>query len=162
MPHVLASGNIHSLAMMLCAVDVLQAYFAYDAHKSGGVTVSHLRFGPQPIASSYLVGEADYLGVHLQSYLTKYDCLSRLKPGGVLVLNATWKSAEVRGWFWGQQMIEMAAAAAAGEMAGVAHCCQSGSAALHLVTTCHTHNPDVKSTIIPSCQAAIVALFQCI
>ncbi|WIA36898.1 hypothetical protein OEZ86_008144 [Tetradesmus obliquus] len=70
-----------------------QAYFSYDAHKSGGVTVSHLRFGPKPITSSYLVGEADYLGIHLQSYLSKYDCLSRLKPGGVCVLNATWKSA---------------------------------------------------------------------
>jgi pyruvate-ferredoxin/flavodoxin oxidoreductase len=45
---------------------VLQAYFSYDAHKSGGVTVSHLRFGPKPITSSYLVGEADYLGIHLQ------------------------------------------------------------------------------------------------
>lgn len=71
-----------------------QAYFSYDAHKSGGVTVSHLRFGPEPLTSSYLVNEADYLGIHLQSYLTKYDCLSRLKPGGVLVLNATWKSIE--------------------------------------------------------------------
>lgn len=69
---------------------------SYDAHKSGGVTVSHLRFGPKPLTSSYLVNEADYLGVHLQSYLTKYDCLSRLKPGGVLVINATFKSAEVR------------------------------------------------------------------
>jgi pyruvate-ferredoxin/flavodoxin oxidoreductase len=59
------------------------------------VTVSHLRFGPEPLTSSYLVNEADYLGIHLQSYLTKYDCLSRLKPGGVLVLNATWKSIEV-------------------------------------------------------------------
>lgn len=45
---------------------ILQAYFSYDAHKSGGVTVSHLRFGPKPITSSYLVGEADYLGIHLQ------------------------------------------------------------------------------------------------
>lgn len=71
-----------------------QAYFAYDAHKSGGVTVSHLRFGPKPLTSSYLVNQADYLAVHLQSYLSKYDCISRLKPGGVLVVNATWKSAE--------------------------------------------------------------------
>jgi pyruvate-ferredoxin/flavodoxin oxidoreductase len=44
----------------------VQAYFSYDAHKSGGVTVSHLRFGPQPLTSSYLVNEADYLGIHLQ------------------------------------------------------------------------------------------------
>lgn len=43
-----------------------QAYFSYDAHKSGGVTVSHLRFGPKPLTSSYLVAAADYVGVHLQ------------------------------------------------------------------------------------------------
>lgn len=71
-----------------------QAYFSYDAHKSGGVTVSHLRFGPKPIRSSYLINQADYLGIHHQSYLLKYDCLSRLAPGGVLVLNSEWKSAE--------------------------------------------------------------------
>ncbi|KAF6254486.1 pyruvate-ferredoxin oxidoreductase [Scenedesmus sp. NREL 46B-D3] len=70
-----------------------QAYFSYDAHKSGGVTVSHLRFGPKPITSSYLVAQADYLGIHMQSYLAKYDCLSRLKPGGVLALNAPWRTA---------------------------------------------------------------------
>ena len=119
-----------------------QAYFFYDAHKSGGVTISHLRFGPNKIGSSYLIEQvrrglliavvqlclcrgvpdcqrslcapqpfsypkfitrsielnplppftapqADYVGVHLQSYMQKYDVLSKVKPGGVLVLNTT-------------------------------------------------------------------------
>ena len=48
-----------------------QAYFSYDAHKSGGVTVSHLRFGPDPISAPYLVHQAHYLGVHQAHYLGK-------------------------------------------------------------------------------------------
>jgi len=68
-----------------------QAYFSFDAHKSGGVTVSHLRFGPSPINSAYLISEADYLGIHKDNYLCKFDCLSRLAPGGVLVINTTWQ-----------------------------------------------------------------------
>ena len=48
-----------------------QAYFAYDAHKSGGVTISHLRFGPEPIGSSYEIEQADYLAVHHASYIQK-------------------------------------------------------------------------------------------
>lgn len=66
----------------------LQAYFSYDAHKSGGVTVSHLRFGPSPISAPFMVEKADYLAVHHSSYLTKYDTLAGLRPGGVLVVNA--------------------------------------------------------------------------
>lgn len=50
---------------------MLQAYFSYDAHKSGGVTVSHLRFGPQPISAPYLVDAAHYIGVHQAPYLSK-------------------------------------------------------------------------------------------
>ncbi|WIA16310.1 hypothetical protein OEZ85_013010 [Tetradesmus obliquus] len=72
----------------------VQASFNYDAHKSGGLTVSHLRFGPRSITSSYAIHRADYMGVHLAAYLTKFDCLSRLKSGGVLVVNAPWRSAE--------------------------------------------------------------------
>jgi pyruvate-ferredoxin/flavodoxin oxidoreductase len=59
------------------------------------VTVSHLRFGPEPIGSSYLINQADYLGIHHQSYLQKFDCVSRLAPGGVLVLNSEWNTPEV-------------------------------------------------------------------
>ncbi|GFR48675.1 hypothetical protein Agub_g10630, partial [Astrephomene gubernaculifera] len=64
-----------------------QAYFSYDAHKSGGVTVSHLRFGPSKIRAPYLVQQADYLAINHQSYLAKYDTLNSLKSGGVVVLN---------------------------------------------------------------------------
>jgi pyruvate-ferredoxin/flavodoxin oxidoreductase len=74
-----------------------QAYFSYDAHKSGGVTISHLRFGPQPISSSYLIDAADYLAVGQQAYLAKYDVLSALRPGGTLVLNATWRDVDAMG-----------------------------------------------------------------
>ncbi|GLC36254.1 hypothetical protein PLESTM_000423900 [Pleodorina starrii] len=71
-----------------------QAYFSYDAHKSGGVTVSHLRFGPEKIAAPYLVQQADYMAVNHQSYMAKYDTLASLKPGGVLVLNTTFTTVE--------------------------------------------------------------------
>ncbi|KAG2495627.1 hypothetical protein HYH03_006227 [Edaphochlamys debaryana] len=66
-----------------------QAYFSYDAKKSGGVTVSHLRFGPHKIAAPYLVQQADYMAINHQSYLAKYDTLVNLKPGGVVVVNTT-------------------------------------------------------------------------
>ncbi|EFJ49484.1 pyruvate-ferredoxin oxidoreductase [Volvox carteri f. nagariensis] len=71
-----------------------QAYFSYDAHKSGGVTVSHLRFGPSKIRAPYLVQQADYMAVNHQSYMAKYDTLAGLKPGGVLVLNTTFTTVE--------------------------------------------------------------------
>ncbi len=71
-----------------------QAYFSYDAHKSGGVTVSHLRFGPSKIRAPYLVQQADYMAVNHQSYMAKYDTLACLKPGGVLVLNTTFTTVE--------------------------------------------------------------------
>jgi len=72
-----------------------QGYFAYDAHKSGGVTVSHLRFGPSPITSQYLVRAADYVAVHHHSYFHKYDWYSAIKPGGKLVLNCEYPADEV-------------------------------------------------------------------
>ena len=70
-----------------------QAYFAYDSKKSGGVTRSHLRFGPKPINAPYLVNQADFVSCSLESYVEKYDMLSCLKDGGVFLLN-TVKSAE--------------------------------------------------------------------
>ena len=72
-----------------------QAYFAYDSKKSGGVTVSHLRFGPSPIKSSYKVDAADFIACHNQSYVTKYDVLKGLKPGGTFLLNCRWSDAEL-------------------------------------------------------------------
>jgi pyruvate-ferredoxin/flavodoxin oxidoreductase len=72
----------------------VQAYFAYDAKKSGGVTTSHLRFGPSPIKSNYLVKEADYVGCHNAGYVFKYDMLKSMKPGGIFLLNSPWNTAE--------------------------------------------------------------------
>nr|HPR40529.1 2-oxoacid:acceptor oxidoreductase family protein [Oscillospiraceae bacterium] len=59
-----------------------QGYFAYDSKKSGGVTVSHLRFGPNPIKSTYYINKADFVACHNPSYITKYDMVSALKKGG--------------------------------------------------------------------------------
>ena len=67
-----------------------QGYFAYDAKKSGGTTVSHLRFGPKPIQSSYLVKTADYVACHNPAYVDKYDLLAGIKDGGTFVLNCPW------------------------------------------------------------------------
>ena len=67
-----------------------QGYFSYDSKKSGGVTVSHLRFGKKPIKSTYLVNMADFVACHNPSYVTKYDMVSDIKPGGTLLLNCAW------------------------------------------------------------------------
>ncbi|MBE6826976.1 MAG: pyruvate:ferredoxin (flavodoxin) oxidoreductase, partial [Ruminococcus sp.] len=63
-----------------------QAYFSYDSKKSGGVTVSHLRFGKTPIKSTYLINKADFVACHNQSYIDKYDMVSDIKPGGTFLL----------------------------------------------------------------------------
>ncbi len=67
-----------------------QAYFSYDSKKSGGVTVSHLRFGKTPIKSTYLINKADFVACHNQSYIDKYDMTSDIKPGGTFLLNTIW------------------------------------------------------------------------
>ena len=72
-----------------------QAYFAYDSKKSGGVTISHLRFGKSPIRSPYLIDEADYIACHNQAYVYQYDLLKGLKKGGVFVLNCIWNEEEL-------------------------------------------------------------------
>jgi len=72
-----------------------QAYFAYDAKKSGGITVSHLRFGRSPIRSSYLINKADFVACHNQSYVNKYNVLKGLKPGGKFLLNCEWDPNEL-------------------------------------------------------------------
>ena len=72
-----------------------QAYFAYDSRKSGGVTISHLRFGSQPIRSSYLIDYADFIACHNQSYVDKYDLLRGIKEGGVFLLNCMWKDGDL-------------------------------------------------------------------
>ncbi len=72
-----------------------QAYFAYDSKKSGGVTVSHLRFGKKPIRSTYLIDEADFIACHKQSYVNLYKVAEGLKTGGVFLLNCNWKPEEL-------------------------------------------------------------------
>ena len=72
-----------------------QGYFFYDSKKSGGVTVSHLRFGKTPIQAPYLVNAADFVAVHNQSYVYKYNVCNGLKKGGVFLLNCNWKPEEL-------------------------------------------------------------------
>lgn len=72
-----------------------QAYFAYDSKKSGGVTVSHLRFGHKPIKAPYLINKADFIACHNQSYVDKYEILNGLKKGGTFLLNCNWQEAEL-------------------------------------------------------------------
>ena len=72
-----------------------QAYFSYDSKKSGGVTISDLRFGKNPIRSTYLVNKADFVACHNQSYVDKYDMLAPLKPGGIFLLNTLWTDDEI-------------------------------------------------------------------
>lgn len=72
-----------------------QGYFAYDSKKSGGVTISHLRFGKSKIQSTYLVNEADFVACHNQAYVNQYNLLKGLKKGGTFVLNCNWSDAEL-------------------------------------------------------------------
>ncbi|WP_294362470.1 pyruvate:ferredoxin (flavodoxin) oxidoreductase [uncultured Clostridium sp.] len=72
-----------------------QGYFAYDSKKSGGITVSHLRFGKKPIKSPYLVDKADFIACHNQAYVYKYDVLEGLKNNGKFLLNTIWTPEEV-------------------------------------------------------------------
>ena len=73
-----------------------QAYFAYDSKKSGGITVSHLRFGDQPIRSPYLVNTPDFVACHVPSYLGKYDVLKGLRKNGTFLLNTIWDVEETK------------------------------------------------------------------
>jgi pyruvate-ferredoxin/flavodoxin oxidoreductase len=72
-----------------------QAYFAYDSKKSGGVTISHLRFGKTPIQSTYLIDAADYIACHNPSYVNIYDVLEGIKEGGTFMLNSPWSLEEM-------------------------------------------------------------------
>ena len=72
-----------------------QGYFVYDSRKAGAVTISHLRFGPNPIRSAYLIGRADFVGCHQESFLGLYDILANAVPGGTFLLNAAGSSDEI-------------------------------------------------------------------
>ncbi len=71
-----------------------QAYFAYDSKKSGGITVSHLRFGSKEIRSTYLISQPDFVACHVPSYIFKYNVLRGLKKGGTFLLNSAWSPEE--------------------------------------------------------------------
>ena len=73
-----------------------QAYFSYDSKKSGGITISHLRFGDSPIRSPYLVNTPDFVACHVPAYLGRYDMLKGLRKGGTFLLNSHWDEEETK------------------------------------------------------------------
>ncbi|MCX6562800.1 MAG: pyruvate:ferredoxin (flavodoxin) oxidoreductase [Candidatus Aminicenantes bacterium] len=72
-----------------------QGYFQYDSKKSGGVTISHLRFGKNPIQSQYLLTKADFVALHKSAYIGRYDILEGIVEGGVFLINSNWKKEDV-------------------------------------------------------------------
>ena len=79
-----------------------QAYFDYDSKKSGGVTMSHLRFGKKPIKSTYLIRKANFVACHNPAYIRKYNMVQELVDGGTFLLNCTWSDAELEEHIPGQ------------------------------------------------------------
>ncbi len=79
-----------------------QAYFDYDSKKSGGVTISHLRFGDSPIKSTYLINKADFVACHMPAYIRKYNMVQDLKDGGSFLLNCAWDVDELEKHLPGQ------------------------------------------------------------
>lgn len=73
----------------------VQGYFVYDSKKAGSQTVSHLRFGPNPIYSSYLINTADFIACHQFNFIEKYDILKKIKKGGTFLLNSPFSKEEV-------------------------------------------------------------------
>jgi pyruvate-ferredoxin/flavodoxin oxidoreductase len=73
-----------------------QAYFAYDSKKSGGITISHLRFGDKNIRSTYYVGTPDFVACHVPAYIDKYDMLKGIKKNGTFLLNSIWDAEETK------------------------------------------------------------------
>ena len=73
----------------------VQAYFAYDSKKAGGVTISHLRFGKAPIKSTYFITKANFVACHKPDYVTKYDMVKDILPGGTFLLNCQWTAEEL-------------------------------------------------------------------
>lgn len=79
-----------------------QAYFDYDSKKSGGVTISHLRFGHSKIKSTYLINKADFVACHNPAYIRKYNMVQDLKDGGTFLLNCSWNAEELEHHLPGQ------------------------------------------------------------
>ncbi|HRY30536.1 MAG TPA: pyruvate:ferredoxin (flavodoxin) oxidoreductase, partial [Elusimicrobiota bacterium] len=90
------SANKNSIKIIGEVTDkYTQGYFVYDSKKAGTITVSHLRFGPRPIRSTYLVSRANFVGCHQFGFLYKYDVVEKLVPGGVFLLNSPYGAEEV-------------------------------------------------------------------
>lgn len=90
------SANKNSIKIISDNTNLLgQAYFEYDSKKTGNATICHLRFSDKPIKSSYLVHDMDFVAVHNQTYLTKYNVLKGLKPNGTLLINTEWNLEEL-------------------------------------------------------------------
>ena len=90
-------ANKNSIKIIGGATDkYCQAYFAYDSKKSGGFTASHLRFGDEPIRSTYLVTTPDFVACHVPAYINQYDVLKGLKKGGSFLLNSLWDEEETK------------------------------------------------------------------
>ena len=87
-----------------------QAYFQYDSRKAGGVTRSHLRFGPTPITSTYYVNNADFISCSLDSYVLKYDMLGSLKQGGTFLLNTTIEADKIEEYLPNRMKVQLAKA----------------------------------------------------
>ena len=85
-----------------------QAYFQYDSRKAGGVTRSHLRFGPTPITSTYYVNNADFISCSLDSYVLKYDMLASLKEGGTFLLNTTIEADKIEEYLPNRMKVQLA------------------------------------------------------
>ena len=79
-----------------------QAYFDYDSKKSGGVTISHLRFGKEPIKSTYLINKADFVACHSPAYVNQYNMVQDLKDGGTFLLNCSWDMDQIEAHLPGQ------------------------------------------------------------
>lgn len=90
-------ANKNSIKIIGGATDkYCQAYFAYDSKKSGGFTASHLRFGDEPIRSTYLITTPDFVACHVPAYINQYDVLKGLKKGGSFLLNSLWDAEETK------------------------------------------------------------------
>lgn len=90
------SANKNSIKIIGDHTDMFaQGYFQYDSKKSGGVTISHLRFGKEAIQSQYLLKHVDFVALHKTSYIGRYDILEGIKEGGTFLLNSIWEAEEV-------------------------------------------------------------------
>ena len=91
-------ANKNSITIIADNTDLYgQGYFQYDSKKSGGVTISHLRFGRKPIQSQYLVDKPNFVALHKPSYIGRYDVLEGIREGGVFLINSSWPADEVFG-----------------------------------------------------------------